>query len=246
MKPMTAAALVLSTLLAAGAASAADQPRFTLSLNGVFVPTSIDYSGTRTFQAFAEEGRIDSAYDAGTGPGFEAGLVWNFHKSLGVGVAGGVVSRDTGADYDARVPHPLYLSRDRTAEGNIGGLDFQEQQAHLDLVYTGRSGSLDFTLFAGPTYFNVSSDLLGEPDYSQEYPYDTISVTNVPALSFDDTGFGFNVGAGVAYRFSKSVGFGVQGRFSRASIELVPESGQETVKLDAGGLQVAGGLRIFF
>jgi opacity protein-like surface antigen len=245
MKTTTAAAvLVLSCLLAAGAAEAADTPRFTLSVNGVFVPTSIDYASARTFRAFAEEGRLDDAYDAGTGPGFEAGLVWHFSRRFGVGVAGGVASRDTGADYDLRVPHPLYLSRDRTADGTLA-VDYQEQQAHLDLVYTGRSGSLDFTLFAGPTYFSVSSDLLGEPQYSQAYPFDTITVTSVPTPSSDDTGMGFNAGAGISYRFSKSVGFGVQGRFSRASVELAPAGGQ-SVKIDAGGLQVAGGLRVFF
>jgi len=244
MRP-TRAVLVLSGLLAAATASAADDPRFTLSLNGVFAPSSVTYDGVRTFNAFAEEGRISTAYDAGSGPGFEGGLTWNFKKNLGIGVAGGVVKRDTGANYSARVPHPLFLSRDRTAEGSLD-VDYQEQQAHLDLVYTGRSGSLDFSVFAGPSYFNVSSDLLGQPDYDQSYPFETITVTSVPALSFDDTGFGFNVGAGVSYRFSRSVGFGVQGRFSRASIELVPQSGQDTVAIDAGGFQVAGGLRIYF
>jgi opacity protein-like surface antigen len=239
----TIAALLVTVLLAASTASAAD---FTLSLNGVFAPSSVTYDSVRTFNAFAEEGSITTTYDAGSGPGFEAGLVWNFSKSLGIGLSGGVVSRDTGADYDARVPHPLFLVRDRTAEGTLDSLDYQEQQGHLDLVYTGRSGSLDFSVFAGPSYFNVSSDLLGQPDYDQSYPFDSITVTNVPALSFDDTGFGFNVGAGVAYRFSKSVGFGVQGRFSRATLELAPETGQDTVEIDAGGFQIAGGLRIYF
>jgi hypothetical protein len=241
----TFAALVVSSL-AAASAHAADESRFTLSVNGVFAPSSVTYDSVRTFDAFAEQGRIEAAYDAGSGPGFEAGLVWNFTRSLGVGIAGGVVSRDVSADYQARVPHPLFLSRDRTAEGTVDGLDYQEAQGHLDLVYTGRSGSFDFSLFAGPSYFSFSSDLLGEPAYDQSYPYETITVTNVPAVSSDDTGFGFNVGAGLGYRFNQRIGFGVQGRFSRATIELVPVAGQDTVEIDAGGFQIAGGLRIYF
>jgi hypothetical protein len=242
----TRAVLLVPGLLAASIASAADEPRFTLSLNGVYGLPLSTYESVRTFQELAEEGRIEASYEAGSGPGFEAGLVWNFRRNLGVGLSGGVVSRDTDADYVAQVPHPLYLSRDRTAEGSVDGLDYQEVQLHLDLVYTGRSGSLDFTVFAGPSYFNVSSDLLGRPDYDQSYPYDTITVTNVPAISADDTGFGFNVGAGLAYRFSRSVGFGVQGRFSQATIELLPEAGQDTVEIDAGGFHIAGGLQIYF
>jgi opacity protein-like surface antigen len=238
------AAVVLSTL--AASAGAADEPRFTVLINGLFAPSSITSDSTRTFNAFAEEGSIEASYDAGGGPGFEAGIVWNFSKSLGVGVSGGVVSRDTDATYTAQVPHPLFLSRPRTAEGTLSSLDYQEQQAHLDLVYTGHSGSFDFSLFAGPSYFSVSSDLLGQPDYDQEYPFETITITNVPALSFDDTGFGFNAGAGVGYRFSRNFGVGVTGRFSRATIELVPEVGKDAVELDAGGFQIAGGLRIYF
>lgn len=245
MKP-TRAVLAVSTLLAASAAGAADQQRFTLSVNGVFAPSSVTYDSTRTFDAFAEEGSITTSYDAGSGPGFEGGLVWNLSRSIGIGLAGGVLSRDTSADYDARVPHPLFLSRDRVAEGTVTDLDHKEAQVHLDLVYTGRSGSFDFSVFAGPTYFSVEADLQGVPVYDQAYPFDTITVTSVPALSADDTGFGFNVGAGLGYRFNQRIGVGVQGRFSRATIELVPEAGQDTVEIDAGGFQIAGGLRIYF
>jgi opacity protein-like surface antigen len=238
--------VVIAASSLAASAGAADEQRFTVLVNGLFAPSSSTYDSVRTFNAFAEEGSVETSYDAGSGPGFEAGIVWNFAKSFGVGLAGGVVSRSTDATYTAHVPHPLFLNRPRTAEGTLSSLDYQEQQGHLDLVYTGRSGSFDFSVFAGPSYFNVSSDLLSQPDYDQSYPYDTITVTNVPALSFDDTGFGFNAGAGVGYRFSRSIGVGVTGRFSRATIELVPEAGQDTVEIDAGGFQIAGGLRIYF
>jgi hypothetical protein len=240
----TLAALALASL--AATAHAADEPRFTVLVNGLFAPSSVTFESTRTFDAFAEEGRIDTAYDAGAGPGFEAGIVWNFTRNLGVGLAGGVVSRDTDATYTAQVPHPLFLDRPRTAEGTEPGLEYKELQGHLDLVYTGRSGSFDFSVFAGPSFFSVTSDLLGQPDYDQSYPFETITVTDVPALSYDDTGFGFNAGAGLGYRFSDTFGVGVMGRFTRATIELVPQTGADTVEIDAGGFQVVGGIRIYF
>jgi outer membrane protein with beta-barrel domain len=236
---------VLAVLLVpAAAAHAADPPRFTLSAYGVFAPPSVDYTATRTFDAFAEQGSITTDYEAGKGPGGEVGLTWRFSKSLGVALAGSIVSRDTTASYTTRVPHPLFLNRDRTAEGTVD-VNYEESAAHLDVVYSGGSGSLDFALFAGPSFVSLSADLLGDPVYSQSYPFDSITITNVPARELTDSGIGFNAGASVAYRFSKSFAFGVQGRFTRASLSLEPDGG-DAVDLDAGGLQVGAGFRFSF
>lgn len=236
-------AIVTAALLAAaGGARAGD---FTLAVQGAFAPTGYDFDSSRTFTEFAEEGSIDAAYDSGKGPGFEAGITWNFKPNLGVALSGGLVQRDASATFQASLPHPLFLNQDREAEGTVEDLDLTETTGHLDLVYTGRSGSLDFSVFAGPSFFSVKADVLGQPTYSHAYPYDEVTNVNPARTSTDATGFGFNVGAGIAYRFSSSVGFGIQGRFSRAAIELEPASG-ETVELDAGGLTVAAGLRIYF
>jgi opacity protein-like surface antigen len=236
--------IAVSAVLALG--SGADASDFTLAVQGAYAPTGYDFSGTRTFTEFAEEGSISADYDSGKGPGFEAGLTWNFKPNLGIALSGGLVTRESSATFTTTLPHPLFLNQDRTAEGTVENMEHRELTGHLDLVYTGRSGSLDFSVFAGPSYFSVKSDLLEKPTYTQTYPYDTVSNVSPPTPSADDTGFGFNVGAGIAYRFSQSVGFGIQGRFSRASIELIPASGADPVEFDAGGLQVAAGLRIYF
>jgi opacity protein-like surface antigen len=238
----TTLAFVLVAGLAASAAQAAD---VTVSLFGVYAPTTISYDSVHNFTAFAEPASLTAAYEAQGGFGFEAGVVWNFTRSLGVGVAGGLVTRSVDTQYDARIPHPLFLRRDRQAEGAPDDLDYQEGQVHLDLVYTGRSGSFDFSVFGGPSFLSVTADILGEPQFQQDYPFNTISISSVPKISHDDSGFGFNVGAGAAYRFNDRIGFGLQGRFTRASIELEPPD-QETVEIDAGGFQIAGGLRIYF
>ena len=175
---MTRRLVVLAVLLlSASAARAADEKRFTLSAYGVFAATSTDYQGTRTFDAFAEQGSITTDYDSGTGPGGEIGFTWRFSKNFGVGLAGTFVTRDATASYTANVPHPLYLNRNRTAEGTVD-VEYQETAGHLDFVYLGHSGPLDFSVFAGPSFVNLSADLLIDPVYSQQYPFDTITVTN--------------------------------------------------------------------
>jgi hypothetical protein len=243
---MTRRLVVLAVLLlSASAARAADGKRFTLSAYGVFAATSTDYQGSRTFDAFAEEASITTDYEGGTGPGGEIGLTWSFSKNFGVSLAGTFVTRDATATYTAHIPHPLYLNRSRTGEGTVD-VEYQESAAHLDVAYIGHSGSLDFSVFAGPSFVSLSADLLIDPTYSQEYPFDAITITNVPAVQLSDSGIGFNAGASLAYRFSDSFGFGVQGRFTKATMELLPGASAAGVDVDAGGLQVGAGFRFSF
>ena len=56
---------------------------------------------------------------------------------------------------------------------------------------------------------------------------------------------GFNAGADVGIRLSSHAGVGALVRFSRARIPFVVPDGT-TVTSDAGGIQVAGGLRLYF
>lgn len=234
-----------AALLAASGAFAQEAPRVTVGAYGVFSPSSVGYDATRTFDSFAEEGRIDTEYDAGKGPGGELGLTVRVARHLGVGLAGTFGSRDTEAAYSASLPHPLFLNRPRTVEGTVD-LDYTEKAGHLDLVYLGGSGALDFTVFAGPSLVSLSTDLLGTPVYAQSYPFDEVTVNNLQPQAVKKSGVGFNAGASLTYRFSKSVGFGVQGRFTRASLELVRDDGDTPVSIDAGGLQVGAGFRFSF
>jgi opacity protein-like surface antigen len=236
-------AFVMVSLVAAGA-YADEEGRLKLSLTGAFGVSSLDFSGTRTFTEFAEEGQIRADYSADKGPGFEGGLAYRFGSRLSVALTGSYLKRDSSAAVQASLPHPLYLNRDREVEADVDGLDYTETAGHLDLVLSGHSGSLDFSVFAGPSLFKVKADLAGAPAYTQSYPFDTVTVTSVPTTSANDTAFGFNVGAGVDYRFSPKFAFGVQGRFSRGSAKLPAEGGE--IDVDAGGFQVGAGVRISF
>ena len=231
-------------LLFAAAASADEEGRLKLSLTGNFGVTSLDFSGTRTFTEFAEEGQIRADYSADKGPGFEGGLAYRFGSRLSVALTGSYLKRDSSAAVQASLPHPLYLNRDRQVEADVSGLSYNETAGHLDLVLSGHSGSLDFSVFGGPSIFKVKTDLAQAPTYTQSYPFDTVNVTGIPTTSADDMAFGFNVGAGVDYRFSPKFAFGIQGRFSRGSAKLEAEGG--VIDVDAGGFQIGAGVRINF
>jgi opacity protein-like surface antigen len=229
--------------LAAGA-FADEEGKLKLSLTGAFGISSLDFSGTRSFTEFAEEGRVDADYSADKGPGFEGGLTYRFGSHLGVALTGSYLKRDSSVSLRAALPHPLYLNRDRLVEANLSGLSYKETAGHLDLVVSGHSGSIDFSAFAGPSIFKVDADLAGTPTYTHSYPFDSVTVTSVPSSSGNDTAFGFNAGAGVDYRFGPKFAFGVQGRFSRGSAKLPIDGGE--IEVDAGGFAVGAGIRINF
>ena len=127
----------------------------------------------------------------------------------------------------------------------MSGLDYKEGVVFLDLVYAGSSGRLDYRVFGGGALFRTEADLIQDVQYSQAYPYDTVTVTGVPTTSVSDNSFGFDVGAGLDYRLGKSFAIGVQARYNRATAKLEPVAG-DSVEVHAGGFQLGAGIRLIF
>jgi opacity protein-like surface antigen len=221
------------------------QDRARVFLNGSFAPTSLDFAETRTFTEFAEEGKIDLRYQSDPGPGGELGLQYFFARHFGLGTSFYLSKRDGKASYDASLPHPLYLARPRKATGDVPGLSYKENAALVDLIVRTGSSPLELMLAGGVSFFKVEADLVERIAYTQQYPYDSVTVTGVPTSKFSDSPIGWNVSGSVDYRIGRRFGLGVQARFSRAKAKLIPVTGQ-TVEIDAGGLQLGGGLRLYF
>lgn len=221
------------------------QDRVRLFLNGAFAPTSLDFAETRTFTEFAEEGKIDSRYTSNSGPGGELGLQYFFTRQFGLGTSFYISKRDGKAGYDASIPHPLYLNRPRTAAADLSGLSYKENAALVDLMVRTGSSPLELVLAAGVSFLKVEADLVQRIEYTQTYPYDSVTVTGVPTSKFSDSPVGWNVSGSVDYHIGSRFGLGVQARFSRAKAKLIPVTGQ-TVEIDAGGLQLGGGFRLYF
>lgn len=220
--------------------------RLVFLLSGIVAPTKLDFSETRTFTDFAEPGSLDVAYEYKTGFGGEAGLRYFFTEHVGAEAIFSYVQRNGTATFTGRFPHPLYLGRPRAATGTVSSLSEKETTVHVDLVYGGGQGSLHYAVFAGASFFfKVQTDLIDLPRYAHSYPYDSITITDVPVLSEGPNVVGFNVGGEVEHRFTDRVGAALSARYSRASVELSPDANNK-VKLDAGGLVVGLGIRVRF
>jgi len=251
-----AAVAVLAFSLAAGTLTPdafADEPapgtappgRVGIWVHGGFVPGSRDFTATRTFTEFAEQGRIESQYQESAGPGFELGAGLRLGRRLGVTAAGSMARRDAAGSFAATLPHPLYFGAFRQATGGFGGGSMRETAVHLDLALRGGAGRLQWSAFAGPSLIALRADLVQRVDYTQAYPFDTVTVTGTPFASVRNHAFGFNAGAGLDWPVARHVAIGAQARFSRATVTVEPTA-DDRVEIGAGGLSLTGGLRLDF
>jgi hypothetical protein len=224
------------------------ETRFRLVLDFVAMPGSTSYSDVRTPVEYAETSTIRTSYDSGTGIGPDAALQVSLYRGFGILAGYSHISRDTTGTVEVSRPHPLYLNRPRTASAELSGYGYTEGAFDLDAAYARTAGSIDWALFAGVTFFKVDADLLDVPTYNEAYPYDQLTILTTPAGAISENATGWNVGGRLDYRFgqSKRFGVGVQLRYSSASVELKASQASTPATIDAGGLTIGAGVRVYF
>ena len=169
--------------------------------------------------------------------------VW---RNLAVGVAVSAFGKESDTSVTARIPHPFFFDRDRQVSGSPGDLRREETAVHVQAIWVVPvSAALEVAVFGGPTFFNISQDLVTDVLFTQVYPYDTATYAGISTGRQSESKVGFNVGADVSFYFSGHVGVGWLARFSRATIDLPSQDGG-TVTVDTGGFQTGGGLRLRF
>ena len=172
--------LLSALVFVASAAHAADQPRFTVSAYGVFAATSTDYQATRTFDAFAEEGSIDDRLRGRHRPRRRDRLHLALRQELRRGRRGDAREPGRHRDLHGERPAPALPEPEPRGRGHPrrrvpgdGRPPRPRLHRQLGLARLQRCSQ-------GRRFVSVSADLLIDPIYSQAYPFDEITVTNVP------------------------------------------------------------------
>ncbi len=237
-----------------GAAQGAWESRGFVTINGGYQATT-DFADNVVFTRasrnglvwlFVEEGDFDAGYSRATGLVFDVSSGVRVWRSLAVGVGVSVFDRNDDASVVARLPHPFFFDQHREVSGVAPGLTRKELAVHLQAIWTVPvNDRVDLAVFGGPTFFDVTQDLLTEIEFTESFPFDTATFTGAATREQSKSGVGFNVGVDVAFYFSGHVGVGWLARFSRASINFASQDG-DTITVDAGGVQIAGGLRLRF
>jgi hypothetical protein len=221
-------------------------PRGFVTINGGYQAASNDFSDGATFRQNAEDGRLDADYSVTGGPALDiagGATVW---RRLGVAIGITRFSRSTPTAVSASVPHPFFFNRPRSVTGDVAGLRRDELAVHVQARgMLPVRGPLQVMVFGGPSFFTVKQDVISELTYTEEYPYDAAGLGAAVTTTASESKVGYNVGADIAYFFTRQLGVGFTAQHSTATVSVPsPAGGRTDVK--AGGLQAGGGLRIRF
>jgi hypothetical protein len=238
----------LTTLAGVGmSAQGPAQPRFRVSVNAGVQPSTQSFDGTTQHPVYLENSVIHTTYDVGGGLLFDGGAALRIAGAFGIGVVVSRFSQAKDATVDAALPHPFFFSAPRSITGPANGLRREELATHLQAVYVVRpTNTIDIALAAGPSFFRVNQALVDDITYRDTYPYDVPVFTAALSKQVSSHKTGFNASADVGVRLGRNVGVGGLVRYSRAALEFIAPNSSAIVNADAGGLQLAGGVRLYF
>ena len=242
-----AAAIALLTCAGVGHAHAQTAAaRVGISVNAGVQPSPISFSTSTTRPVHLESSVVDTAYEVRNGLLVDLGVRYRIAGDFGVGAAVSWFSTKNDAAVNATFPHPFFFRTPRSIEGTATGLQREEVVTHLQATYAIRPTSrLEVTFAGGPSFFRARQAFVENVSYTDAYPYDAPAFTAASSTRIRGNKTGFNAGADVGMRLSRHAGVGALVRYSRARIPFVVPDGT-TVTSDAGGIQVAGGIRLYF
>jgi hypothetical protein len=245
--------LVAASLLAidvhfAGAQFVLPPPheRVRVGINAGAQLTSTTFSTSVAFPLFLETARINTAYTTPKGKLFDGSILYRIGDHLGVGAAFSSFSERRDADVTGSIPHPFFFNTPRSLTGTAAGLERSEFAIHIQGAYVYTKRKYDVVISGGPTIFRVRQDLVSNAAYTDVYPYDTVTFGSAVTVQSSGTNTGFNVGADVGYKLYQGIAVGALVRFSRATASLPLTGSAANVSVDAGGLQIGGGVRFYF
>ena len=241
-------AAVVLLAVSAGVARAQGAPtdRARVSLNVGIQPASASFTGTTTSTVYLEQATINTTYRTPSGLLFDGGAVVRVAGNFGVGIAVSSFSKSQDAPVTGTIPHPFFFATLRPLSGTATGLQHRETAVHLQATYELLFNRLSIVLAAGPSFFSVSQDLVSDVSYTEVYPFDTVTFTSATTKKVTASKVGFNVGADIGITLAPHVGVGALVRFSRASVSFPLDGSAAGVDANAGGIQAAAGLRLFF
>lgn len=243
--PVTRIPIVVALLLSSAPAFAQSTPRERVAITfGVAYPaTTTTFTQTTTFETYAETGSLTTAYTTPQKVRFDGGGVVRLWHGFGAGIAVSTLDGTTPAQISGQIPHPINVNQPRALTGTADVLH-SESAIHLQAAYWFRiSPRIDIVVAGGPSRIRVRQDFVSDVDYSQTFPYDTVTFESATLTREEKTVTGFNAGADVGVRLAAHVGVGGFVRYSHGTASF-PDTGVAAFRV--GTLDVGGGLRLTF
>jgi hypothetical protein len=233
--------VVLALSAASYASAQAPSPstsKFFASVNigGQLASRNLDMGSSQN--VYDETATLTASLPIGKGLVTDFGGGYRVWGDVFVGVTISFFTTSDDAPYTASVPDPLFFGRPKTTTGTVTGLKHTEVATLPELIYArALTDKMDFVGKIGPAFIHLSQDTIS----GFSIPAGTQNV-NVSSGSESGTGTGINASIGVNYNVTDRYAVGGYVRYAGASVQLDASPD----KLNVGGMQVGGGLRVNF
>lgn len=219
-----------------------------LWVNGLYQVGASEVRQQQSWTYFAETASFSATVPGKNAAGFGIDAGFRVWRNLAVGAGLSYVSRSSTAQVTGSLPNPIYLNRARSFSTQTAWNN-AETGLHLDAAWVvPMPPKSRLTVFAGPSLINIKQTIIkaqGIETTSSAYPYDSSVDVTAATSDLSKLGIGFNAGVDFTYFLGKTVGVGGGIRFTRASAKFAVD-GQDSVSVDAGGVQAIVGLRVRF
>jgi hypothetical protein len=209
-----------------------------IAVSGGVQVGSSDVANDGKFEIYGEDATFASAQDVKGGPFFDVQAGYRVWRNLAIGASFTTLSSKSDAAISASIPDPIKFDSLRDAAADVTDLQHKETWV-AGLLTWGMpiTDKLDVLFSGGPAFVTVSQEIptgvtVGEPGPT---------LSNVTVTEFSESGIGFVVGGDVRYMVTSRFGIGLLAKFAAASVDIA-----DGVKLDAGGFQIGGGIRVRF
>lgn len=211
-----------------------------MSVNGLYDVSSRSYQTTTDLEINQEATRLTATHEFTPRPVYDFSAGGRVKGNLGFGFAFTIGLPDETARITGGIPHPFFFSQPRALDGTarLNGEDLAIHLAAMWLIPV--TDRFQLTVFGGPTWFQLKQQAIASVVADDEYPYDTVTLNSVSSEERKGSRVGFNVGGDASYFFSRYLGVHGLARFSRGHVSL----GSNDNRIQVGGLQIGGGLRI--
>jgi opacity protein-like surface antigen len=218
-----------------------------LSLNLGGQLHSQTFSSVSTPTIYGETAQISVPYEVNSGFLFDISGTARVWRKLGAGLGYSRFSNTNQSTVTAQIPNPLFSNSLRTATAPSGDLSHGESTLHLLFSWPFTlSPKFDVVAVVGPSFVKISQDLVSSiTPVESGVPFTSVSIGSVAVNSSSEWATGINVGVDVQYHLMPRIDAGVILRYVGASADLDTGSGT-TVSVDAGGTQIAAGVRYRF
>ena len=248
---MRSSLVVLAVTLAFATPAAAQDSRVFANINFGYQVQDQNLRQTAEFPLYDETATWEATHALEGGPIFDLGAGFRLLPKLSIGASYTLRTKQSrDVTVNASIPNPIFTDTFRQATASATGLEYTEQAFHIQAFWhIPVTVEFDVMLFGGPTFFQVENDLISGIDVVEAGgDFSSVSLQNVSTTRASESTVGFNVGIDGTYMFMRNAGVGAMLRYSRGSADLAAPAGtgSESFDVDAGGFEIAAGLRFRF